>query len=286
MAHEALKKTTICSHWQASGVCPFGEKCSFAHGTNELRAKPVQPPQQVNGGYAPVRAAYRPPQAPQFYAPRPAVSYESPYAPAASIPSFRPELRKTKMCRNFEQTGTCQFGDGCNYAHSAAELQTLPPRAPQSYAPYSPPVTYSAPPAAAVEPVRGTRPELHKTKMCRNVEQTGTCQFGDRCSYAHSAEELNQLPPRNAYAPAPYVTPVYQSTRYQPAPALKRSLEPSYAAGASPSAKRIRPDLYKTTICAHFASSNTCPFGDNCVYAHGEEELRPRNASEVAVPQE
>ena len=30
-------KTALCTHWQESGACQFGEKCVYAHGTHELR---------------------------------------------------------------------------------------------------------------------------------------------------------------------------------------------------------------------------------------------------------
>ncbi|KAK9268487.1 hypothetical protein L1049_000239 [Liquidambar formosana] len=33
----AYWKTKICSKWEATGQCPFGEKCHFAHGQSELQ---------------------------------------------------------------------------------------------------------------------------------------------------------------------------------------------------------------------------------------------------------
>lgn len=33
----------------------------------------------------------------------------------------------------------------------------------------------------------------------------------------------------------------------------------------------------KTRICWHFSSGRSCPFGDECAYAHGNTELRPRH---------
>jgi hypothetical protein len=31
-------KTQLCSHFTTGGACRFGERCSFAHGTAELRS--------------------------------------------------------------------------------------------------------------------------------------------------------------------------------------------------------------------------------------------------------
>jgi hypothetical protein len=36
----------------------------------------------------------------------------------------------------------------------------------------------------------------------------------------------------------------------------------------------IDPARYKTSLCHHFQLTRTCPFGQRCVFAHGEWELR------------
>ena len=36
-------QTELCSTWMRSGGCPYGHKCQFAHGVNELRARQVRP---------------------------------------------------------------------------------------------------------------------------------------------------------------------------------------------------------------------------------------------------
>lgn len=36
-------KTVLCSNWLTDGVCPYGSKCQFAHGKEELRARTVAP---------------------------------------------------------------------------------------------------------------------------------------------------------------------------------------------------------------------------------------------------
>jgi hypothetical protein len=44
----------------------------------------------------------------------------------------------------------------------------------------------------------------------------------------------------------------------------------------------MRPELFKTTLCAHYMANNSCPFGEGCHYAHGLEEMREK----VEQPQE
>lgn len=33
-------KTVLCEKWEANGACPYGAKCQFAHGIDELRSRP------------------------------------------------------------------------------------------------------------------------------------------------------------------------------------------------------------------------------------------------------
>ena len=37
---------------------------------------------------------------------------------------------------------------------------------------------------------------------------------------------------------------------------------------------------YKTTLCRHFDQHGTCTLGDNCDFAHGQDEIR--NMSDVS----
>eukprot|EP00996_Jenningsia_fusiforme_P003946 NODE_4745_length_767_cov_29.630919_g4398_i0.p1 GENE.NODE_4745_length_767_cov_29.630919_g4398_i0~~NODE_4745_length_767_cov_29.630919_g4398_i0.p1 ORF type:complete len:159 (-),score=17.64 NODE_4745_length_767_cov_29.630919_g4398_i0:119-595(-) len=38
-------------------------------------------------------------------------------------------------------------------------------------------------------------------------------------------------------------------------------------------------NLYKTRLCNHYQTHQTCPFGDGCWFAHGEEDLKTMNSS-------
>jgi hypothetical protein len=42
-------KTTLCSHWTASGACPHGTRCMYAHGQADLR-QPSPPPSPPKAG--------------------------------------------------------------------------------------------------------------------------------------------------------------------------------------------------------------------------------------------
>lgn len=101
---------------------------------------------------------------------------------------------KTKMCTTLQQSGLCNRGDKCVFAHSQSELKPMP--------------------------------NLKKTKIC-NLFEMGRCNMGSLCSFAHGDEEL-----------------------------------------------RSTPDFYKTSLCNSFVRGS-CTNGSKCRYAHGEAELRP-----------
>lgn len=42
----------------------------------------------------------------------------------------------------------------------------------------------------------------------------------------------------------------------------------------SPDDDSVRKSRLKTEMCMHYSSNRPCPFGSNCTYAHGEQELQ------------
>ena len=81
-----------------------------------------------------------------------------------------------------------------------------------------------------------------KTVMCKNWTESGSCSYGDKCSFAHSEEQI-------------------RSSREQRIIALN--------------------PLYKTTLCKQFTEGEYCELGDNCHFAHGQDELRVVRADKV-----
>ncbi|GFQ73189.1 mRNA decay activator protein ZFP36L1 [Trichonephila clavata] len=66
---------------------------------------------------------------------------------------------KTELCRPFEESGTCKYGDKCQFAHGMGELRTL------------------------------TRHPKYKTELCRTFHTTGFCPYGPRCHFIHNSED-------------------------------------------------------------------------------------------------
>lgn len=66
---------------------------------------------------------------------------------------------KTELCRPFEESGVCKYGDKCQFAHGYNELRNL------------------------------ARHPKYKTELCRTFHTIGFCPYGPRCHFVHNFEE-------------------------------------------------------------------------------------------------
>ncbi|KAI4480150.1 hypothetical protein M0804_010511 [Polistes exclamans] len=66
---------------------------------------------------------------------------------------------KTELCRPFEESGACKYGDKCQFAHGYTELRNL------------------------------ARHPKYKTELCRTFHSIGFCPYGPRCHFIHNFEE-------------------------------------------------------------------------------------------------
>ncbi|KAM4694794.1 mRNA decay activator protein ZFP36L2 [Discoglossus pictus] len=71
---------------------------------------------------------------------------------------------KTELCRPFEESGSCKYGEKCQFAHGFHELRSL------------------------------TRHPKYKTELCRTFHTIGFCPYGPRCHFIHNAEERRLAP--------------------------------------------------------------------------------------------
>lgn len=60
---------------------------------------------------------------------------------------------KTEMCRNFQESGSCKFGERCWFAHGHQDLHST------------------------------VRHHKYKTQLCQEFHVTGVCHFGTRCHF-------------------------------------------------------------------------------------------------------
>jgi hypothetical protein len=145
-------KTRMCAHFQKSGHCHFGERCNFAHGSEELRV----PSEAVSG-----RKSAEGSDVSETASTCSSVDLNA----LLGLPDY-----KTRICRNFQQTGACKYGDRCNFAHGKEELMGSFP----------------------VEKKKEAPKNLFKTKLCSTFETKGSCWYGASCSFAHGKAELRK----------------------------------------------------------------------------------------------
>lgn len=69
-------------------------------------------------------------------------------------------LYKTEICRSWEETGNCRYGNKCQFAHSTDEVRPV------------------------------DRHPKYKTEMCRTFWEKGACPYGKRCCFIHTDKDL------------------------------------------------------------------------------------------------
>ncbi|XVF20713.1 hypothetical protein REPUB_Repub12eG0026800 [Reevesia pubescens] len=82
---------------------------------------------------------------------------------AIELDAYNQGVVKTELCNKWQETGTCPYGDHCQFAHGINELRPV---------------------------IRHPR---YKTQVCRMVLAGETCPYGHRCHFRHSLTEQERL---------------------------------------------------------------------------------------------
>jgi len=70
-------------------------------------------------------------------------------------------LYKTELCKSWIESGTCRYGDKCQFAHGPEELRPI------------------------------YRHPKYKTEVCKTFHNYGTCPYGKRCRFVHHSPNEN-----------------------------------------------------------------------------------------------
>ena len=82
---------------------------------------------------------------------------------------------KTELCRSFQESGQCKYGDKCQFAHGQHELRNT------------------------------MRHPRYKTELCRTFHAQGYCPYGPRCHFVHDTtvdRNTKQTPKTSTSKPA------------------------------------------------------------------------------------
>jgi hypothetical protein len=101
-------KTRMCNKWR-NGSCPFGEKCTYAHGQHELRrvSPEILMQQQMMYSFEKKPQGGRGKPLPQNNDEKSQLYY------------------KTRLCIRFMQSGYCVKGSECTFAHGYDDLRLM-----------------------------------------------------------------------------------------------------------------------------------------------------------------
>uniref|UniRef100_A0A131YCE1 Butyrate response factor 1 n=1 Tax=Rhipicephalus appendiculatus TaxID=34631 RepID=A0A131YCE1_RHIAP len=102
----------------------------------------------------------------------PTCAATTPTSPPSSV-AQNSSRYKTELCRPFEESGTCKYGDKCQFAHGGHELRTL------------------------------ARHPKYKTELCRTFHTAGFCPYGPRCHFIHNSDESRKSLLTNINPPPP-----------------------------------------------------------------------------------
>ncbi|XP_049988965.1 mRNA decay activator protein ZFP36L3-like [Alexandromys fortis] len=152
----AVSRTVGCSSGFMRGASSFGNGQFGATGTA---------PQPPSGALAQQQQPMPPQrQPPQQQQPMPPPQQKA----SSSSSAVTSERYKTELCRPFEESGRCRYGQKCQFAHGSRELR-IPLRHPK-----------------------------YKTEPCRTFHSVGICPYGTRCHFIHNQHDHQAVPSGSA----------------------------------------------------------------------------------------
>merc|ERR1712160_2105 len=99
-------KTALCRNFMEQGNCSYGDNCRFAHGDQELRPAPQGGFQQQGGMGGGQRGGFGGGRRGGFGG-----------GGRGGFGGGDQGDRPQGVCRNFQQTGECRFGESCRFSH-------------------------------------------------------------------------------------------------------------------------------------------------------------------------
>lgn len=121
---------------------------------------------------------------------------------------------KTELCRPFEESGTCKYGDKCQFAHGVKELRSM------------------------------ARHPKYKTELCRTFHSTGLCPYGPRCHFIHNSEQSKKSLLTNLTSTVP-VTPSVSRPKALSSLGSAGDISPVSSHAGTPTVSKSFDDLYQ-----------------------------------------
>ncbi|XP_078428030.1 zinc finger CCCH domain-containing protein 39-like [Wolffia australiana] len=173
-----------------------------------------------------------------------------PFFPLLSPPGLNSEGGFWPGARPLEESDGPQF----KRHRSSEDVQVLTDPNRPLWQHNGPGILSSAPPPPQNPPAPAMKGSkiFFKTRLCMKFK-SGSCPYGQNCSFAHGPEELRRPPPNW--------------------PSLAAGLDDDRAAGNRSN---------KLKICRKFYNGEECPYGERCTFAHVEPGTM-RESSAISV---
>lgn len=208
-----LYKTNLCRTFSKTGSCPYGGKCQFAHGEEELRPIPPELDDMKKIADAVALAASSPMVVSSLYAganhpdvvtprvesqsidtglsprDRMAFSLSSPRVLEAAASLLQPSrfsLGFSLKNNGLASPSSFSIGPSAGQSPRVALLNIGNSLADVSTTAFEKPI----PEGARVD----CDPKLYKTELCRTFSRDGVCKYGAKCQFAHGIAELRPAP--------------------------------------------------------------------------------------------
>lgn len=118
-----LYKTRLCERFETEGTCPYGPKCTFAHGIAELRERKADLHEEK-----PAALPVPPPVVPVTVHASNSLATAAATMPdqngGAMLESSNP-LFKTRLCERFMKDQFCQYGPKCHFGKKKEKGHTV-----------------------------------------------------------------------------------------------------------------------------------------------------------------
>ena len=179
-------------------------------------------------------------------------------------------------------------------AVSASTASSAPVSTPASR-PATPQLTAALSPLATpTTTITTTTPPRIRTTLCRHYSPTEDCPYGNRCFYAHGRAQLGTVVPTHVRTALCHHWLSDHGCWYEDdtcAFAHGREMldtpRPLAPLAPLPGARRVFAGVERRTrLCEHYMASRSraCPHGQECTFAHGEEELGTRISRRHLLP--